>query len=90
MGFNTHLVKLNNKVSNKVVTVVCRRLKIDDDAALVERMGLEISSWKPSASFVNLNGPMSISPSEEIAAAKRLSLAISNASVNYEAVLFPS
>ena len=27
---------LTNKVSNKVVTVVCRRLKTDDDAVLVE------------------------------------------------------
>lgn len=29
---HTHLVKLSNKVLNKVVTVVCRRLKTDDDA----------------------------------------------------------
>ena len=40
MGFNTHLVKLSNKVSNKVVTVVCRRLKTDDDAVLVEEIEL--------------------------------------------------
>ena len=33
---HTHLVKLSNKVSNKVVAVVCRRLKTDDDAVLVE------------------------------------------------------
>ena len=31
-----HLVRLSNKVSNKVVAVVCRRLKNDDDAVLVE------------------------------------------------------
>ena len=40
MGFNTHTwLKLSNKVSNKVVTVVCRRLKTDD-AVLVE--GIEL------------------------------------------------
>jgi len=33
---HTHLVELSNKVSNKVVTVVCRRLKTDDDAVLIE------------------------------------------------------
>ena len=33
---HTHLVKLSNKVSNKVVTVVCRRLKTDDDAVLID------------------------------------------------------
>lgn len=38
---------------------------------------LENSSWKPSVSFVNLNGSRIMSPSEEIAAAKWLSLAIS-------------
>ena len=41
MGFNTHLVKLRNKVSNKVVTVVCRRLKTDDDAVFIERIELK-------------------------------------------------
>ena len=34
---HTHLVKRSNKVSNKVVTVVCRLLKIDAVAVLVER-----------------------------------------------------
>ena len=38
---------------------------------------LENSSWKPSVSFVNLNGSRIMSPLEEIAAAKWLSLAIS-------------
>ena len=33
---HTHLVELSNKVSNKVVTVVCRRFKTDDDAVLIE------------------------------------------------------
>ena len=33
---HTHLVKLSNKGSNKVVTVVCRRRGTDDDAVLVE------------------------------------------------------
>jgi hypothetical protein len=33
---HTHLVKLSNKVSNKVVTVVCRRRGTDDDAVPVE------------------------------------------------------
>ena len=37
---HTYLVKLSNKVSNKVVTVVCRRLKNDAAAVLVE--GIEL------------------------------------------------
>ena len=62
-------------------------MKYDEECAVDSRpmmmlflsndSSLEISSWKPSASFVNLNGSRIISPSEEIAAAKWLSLAIS-------------
>ena len=43
----------------------------------LSEMSFETSIWKPSASFVNLNGSMSTSPSDEIAEAKWLSLAIS-------------
>lgn len=32
MGFNTHVVVTANKVSDKVVAVVCRGFKADDDA----------------------------------------------------------
>ena len=35
MGFNTHFVILSNKISNKVVAVVCRRFKTNDEAVLV-------------------------------------------------------
>lgn len=38
---------------------------------------LESSKWKPTLSLQNLNGSMSISPSEDMAEAKWLSLAIS-------------
>lgn len=31
MGFNTHLEMAGNKVLNKVVAIVCRRLKSNDD-----------------------------------------------------------
>ncbi len=31
-----HLLELSDKVSNKVVAVVCHRLKNDDDAVLIE------------------------------------------------------
>ena len=50
---------------------------------------LEISRWKPSASFVNLNGSINISPSEEIAAAKWLSLAMSMPTKNFYEVVPP-
>lgn len=33
---NTHIVRRCNKVSDKVVAVVCRGFKTDDDAVLVE------------------------------------------------------
>ena len=32
----TQLVKLSNKIPNQVVTVVCRRLKTDDDVVPAE------------------------------------------------------
>ena len=38
---------------------------------------LEISNWKSSLSFVNLNGLINSSPSEDMAEAECLSLAIS-------------
>lgn len=68
MGFNTHLVKFSDKVSNKIITVVCRRLKTDDDVVLLERFKYRDQQLEASASLVNLNGSMIISPSEEIAA----------------------
>ena len=37
MGFNTHVVITGNKVSYKVVAVVCRRFKTDDDAVVFKR-----------------------------------------------------
>lgn len=40
-------------------------------------MGQGSSNWKPSLSFVNLNGFMSSLPSEDMTDAKWLSLAIS-------------
>jgi hypothetical protein len=43
----------------------------------LSEISFENSIWKASASFVNLNGSMSISPSDEIAEEKWLSLAIS-------------
>ena len=69
---NTHFVILGNKVSNKVVAVVCRLHKTNDEAVLLK--GIEFG---PSLSFVNMNGSMSISPSEDRAEAKWLSLAMS-------------
>ena len=37
MGFNTHVVITGKKVSDKVVAVVCRRFKTDDDAVVLVR-----------------------------------------------------
>lgn len=50
---------------------MCRRFKTNDEAFLSNDSSFEISSWKPSLSFVNLNGSIMISPSEEIDTVKK-------------------
>ena len=47
---NTHFVILGNKVSNKVVTVVCRRFKTNDDVALLK--GTEFGKQQMEAIIV--------------------------------------
>ena len=47
---------------------------------------LESSNWKPSLSFVNLNGSMSISPSGDMAEERRFTFGNINAYVNHEVV----
>lgn len=77
MGFNTHVIVTGNRISNKIVAVVCRQLKTADDSERESSTRQDYSIWTPSPSFVNLNGFMSSTSSEDMADAKWLSLAMS-------------
>ena len=75
---DTDLVIIGNKVLDQVVAVVSRRFKTDDEPVFAER--IQLRGQEPEAitsSFVNWNGSISISSSDEMAEAKWLSLAMS-------------
>ena len=57
--------------------------------SLSRESSLESSNWKPSASFVNMNGGGIILPSEEIAAARRFTFGNINAYKNFHEVVPP-
>ena len=52
----------------------------------LSEISFENSIWKASASFVNLNGSMSISPSDEIAEEQMAKFGNINANINHEVV----
>lgn len=78
--------RFGNKVSNENVTVVFCSFKTMMMLSLSRKSRLEISIWKPSPSFVNFNGSMSILLSDEITEAKWPLSGNVNVYINHEVV----
>lgn len=69
---HTYVIVADNKVSNKIIAVVCHRFKTNDNA--VVRAGkfnkTRLKQLELSPSYVYLNGFMSSFPSEDMTDAK--------------------